>query len=328
MPGVEITSLGRVDGTLAALAVSGDVLATCVERRVEISTGVRAGRLVPAHSWTVPADIGAVALAPSGRYLVMWSAARDAIAVQPTDGGPPVMQFTGDLPGRPTTAAAIAETPNGELLVTSTERHRLQVRRLDTGELLHDELVREPRPFFYRFLVPLSDGDTVIAIGYYIDETKDSLVALSIGSLLTENDYLPHTLHRPELHDYAYRLTAGPCGPAEAVFFRDPEHDEDENDPVDRNRLDVTGIHGLYVRRLSDRAVVETVPIDVSVPSGSALAATEHNFVLAVDDGALVVPRSRSASTLVPANQVTVDPLTGRTVLASLNGELRLLTPT
>ncbi|WP_290051603.1 hypothetical protein [Amycolatopsis solani] len=328
VPGVDIAVLGQADARLTALAAAGDVLATCVGRRVEVSTGLDAGRLVPNSSWVQPDDVGTLSVAPSGRFLLLRSAAGDAIEVRPTDGAPPLVRLAGDLPGRPTTAAAIAATPDGELLISSTERNRLQVRRLATGELLRDELVREPRGFFFSSLVPMLDGDTVIAIGYYADETKDSLVALSLRRLLTEDGYLLPTFHRPALQDYAYRLAAGPCGPAVAAFYRDPEDDEDpeDDDEDDPNRLDVAGIRGLYLRRLSDRAVLGTAPVDLAVPTGVTLAGTEHHVVLALSEGALVVPRSGAAGTLVPAAHVAVDPRSGRSVLAATDGRLRLLT--
>ena len=321
MPGVEITRLGQLDGAPTALAVAGDVLATCAGRRVTISTGLDSGRPVPNASWTEPADVGTLALAPSGRFLLLRSAAGDAIEARTTDDGRSVLRLAGDLPGRSTTAAAVT----GELLISSTERNRLRIHRLDTGDLLHDELVRDPRRFYYRFLIPLPDQDTIVAIGYYADETKDSLVALSLRRLLTEDGYLSHTLHRPALHDYAYRLAAGPCGPSAAVFYRDPEDDEDDADEDDTNRLDVTGIHGLYVRRLSDRAVIETVPLDTTVLTGTVLAGTQNHFVVALAAGVLLVPRSGAATTLVPAERVAVDATTGRCVLASADGQLRLL---
>lgn len=321
MPGVRITSLGQLDGPPTALAVAGDVLATCVGRRVTISTGLDSGRLVPNASWTEPADVGTLTLAPSGRFVLLRSAAGDAIEVRATEDGRSVRRLVGDLPGRSTTAATIA----GDLLVSSTERNRLEVRRLTTGDLLHDELVRQPRVFYYRYLVPLSDQDTVVAIGYYVDETKDSLVALSLRRLLTEDGYLSRTLHRPALHDYAYQLAAGPCGPAAMVCHRDPEDDEDDADEDDINRLDVTGIRGLYVRRLSDRAVIDTVPLDATVPSGTVLAGTEHHVLVALAAGVLVVPRSGAAPTLMPGERMAVDATTGRCVSVSADGQLRLL---
>lgn len=145
---MHISILGQADGPVTALAVAGDILATCAGRCVAINTGLNSGRLVPNGSWVQPEDVGTLAIAPSGRFLLLRSAAGDAIEVRPTDGGPPLVRLDGDLPGRPTTAAAIAATPQGELLLSSTERNRLQVRRMATGELLHDELVRTPRGFF------------------------------------------------------------------------------------------------------------------------------------------------------------------------------------
>ena len=118
----------------------------------------------------------------------------------------------------------------------------------------------------------------MIAIGSYAAEMKESLVGISLRRLLAEEGYLSRTLHRPPLTDYAYELAAGPCGPSAAVFYRDPEDNEDpdqgEEDNDDPNRLDVRGIHGLYVRRLSDLAVVETTRIDAAVPTGAALMGT------------------------------------------------------
>jgi hypothetical protein len=328
MPGVDISTLGRTDADLVALAMAGDVLATSDGRRVEVSSGVRSGALTPVATWVEPVPVGELALAPSGRHLLLRSAAGDAVEVRSTGGGPPLVRLEGEIPGRPLAIAAIAATPDGELLVASVERMRLQVRRLDTGAVLHDELVDRPRAFLHRVLAPMTDGDTMIAIGSYWAEMKESLVPLSLGRLLTEEGYLSRTLHRPPFKDYAHELTAGPCGASSAVFYRDPEDDEDpdEDDEEDPNRLDVRGIHGLYVRRLSGGVVVETIPIDAAVTTGAAMAGTEHHVVVALPQGALVVPRSGAPATLVPARLVAIDPRASRCVLASGDGHLRLLT--
>jgi len=331
MPGVAVSILGRADAGLGALAVSGDLLAMCGGRRVSIRSGVSGGRLVPGASWEEPGDVGELALAPSGRFLLLRSAAGDAIEVRRTDGGASVMRLEA-VPGRPFAAGAIAATPDGELLVASVEHKRLEVRRLDTAEVLHDELVELPRGFFYRHLVPMLDGDSVVAIGYYAGEGKDTLVVISLRRLLTEAGYLPRAVRPVPLIDDAYRLAAGPCGPSAAVIYRDPEDGEDpeEDDEeldelVDPNRLDVHGVHGLYVRRLSDLAVAETIASDVDLPTGTTLAGTGKHVVAATEGGALVVPRSGGAATLVPAARVAVDARAGRCVLAAADGELRLL---
>jgi hypothetical protein len=238
------------------------------------------------------------------------------------------MRLEGEIAGVPLAVAAIVSTPDRELMIISLERMRLQVRDMQTGELLHDEIVDRPRGFLYRFFVPMEDGDTVVAIGSYAGEMKDSLVALSLRRLLVEEGYLPRAVSRPAMTDYAYRLAAGPCGPSAAIFYRDPEDDEqmDDEDSADSNRLDIHGVCGLYVRRLADRAVLETVPIDAAVPSGAALAGTDHHVVVAIREGALIVPRSRAPATLLPGRPLAVDTRTPQCVLASDDGALRLLT--
>src|SRR5581483_875533 len=235
--------------------------------------------------------------------------------------------------GRPWAVGAIATSSYGEVLISSVEPKRLQLHGLDSGgELLHDELVDHPRGFYYRFLVPMTDADTVAGIGYFPEEGRDSLVLISLHRLLAEPGYLADAVHRLPLLDDAYKLAAGPCGPAAAVFYRDPEDDEDAEDEgeeiEDHDRYDVYGIHGLYIRRLDDPSVVEAIPIDVTVPAGASLAGSERHIVAAVEDGALVALRSGEAATLVPAHRVALDPCGNRCVLAGADGEIRLLSLT
>jgi hypothetical protein len=325
--GMKTSMLGHAGAELAAIAVSGDVLATCTGRRIEISSGVISSRLKKRATWEEPAEVGTLALAPSGRFLMLRSASGDAIEVRRTDGGASLARLEAE-PGRPFAVGTIAGTPDGELLVASIEPKRLEVRHLDTGEKLHDELVERPRGFFHRFLVPLTDGDTVVGIGYYGGEGKDTLAGISLRRLLTEDGYLAWILNRRPPIDEAYQLAAGPCGQAGAVFYRDPGDGEDPEDECrdDPNRLNVYGVRGLYVRRLSDLSVVGTTPMQpAAVSTGAALTGTEHHFVMAVADGALVVPRSGAPATLLPATRIAIDTGGGRCVLASEDGELRLL---
>jgi len=60
------------------------------------------------------------------------------------------------------------------------------------------------------------------------------------------------------------------------VGYRDPEDGEGPEQDVleDPNRLDVHGLHGLYVRNLGDLSVIETLPVDASIPTGTAIFGT------------------------------------------------------
>src|SRR5262245_56123717 len=127
MRGVDASILGRGEADLAALAVAGDVLATAAGRRVEIRKGVDAGSLVPSASWEEPAGVGELALAPSGRFVLIRTPAGDTIEVRATDGGASLVRLEAEA-GRPFAVGAIAATPDGELLVASVELKRLEVR--------------------------------------------------------------------------------------------------------------------------------------------------------------------------------------------------------
>jgi hypothetical protein len=324
MSGVESSIVGRTDPS-ATLAVAGDLLASCVHGRVTIFSGLTVGNLVPYASWESGAT-RQLGLAPSGHFLLERSTGGDAIEVRRTDSGASVVRVQAES-GRPWVVGAIVSTQNEELLVASVEPRLLQVHRLDSGEILRHDLVRQPSGFTYAHLVPMTDGDTVAAVGHYPGEGKESLVFLSLRRLLTEPGYLAQATHRSRAVDDAYQLAAGPCGSAAAVVYRDPEDGEDPEDdePDDPNRIDVYGMRGLYVRRLSDLAVVQEVPVDIPVPTGTTLAGTPEHLVAALDSGALVVPRSGAPAIVENATTVAMDPRSGWVVLATASGDLRLL---
>jgi hypothetical protein len=251
---------------------------------------------------------------------------RDAIEVRRTEDGASVVRLEAEA-GRPWAVGAIVAAQDEEVLIASIQPKGLQVHRLGSGEVPHNGRYPQSGGFTYEFLVPMSDGDTVAAIGYRPGEGKESLVFLSVRRLLTEPEYLQRAVDRSASVDDAYLLAAGPCGPAAAVVYRDPEDGEDpeEDELDDPNRLDVYGVRGLYVRRLSDMAVIQDVHIGAVVPTGTALAGTQDHFVAALENGVLVVPRSGAPATLVPATTAAMDARSGRLVLATAEGELRLL---
>jgi len=321
-PDVRLRVIRRYGPPPAALAIAGDLIAT----------GDAAGRVElfvpdvpePLARWP---GIGAgqqVSLAPSGAAVLLRSAAGDLLELRRANDGHLVARLAARYPGVPLATGTIVGTPYGEVLVASTERMRLRIVDVPTGAVRLDVRVERPRGFEYQSVVPTGDPDTVIAIGRYASEMKDSLIALSLRGLLTDAEYLPRTVARPAVTDYAYRLAAGPGAGGEAVFYRDPEDDEDdENDP---NRLDVHGIHGYYVRRLADRALVAG-PVDGPAPAGDLLAATAHHILAPVSAGVQVIPRSGGTPTVVPATVIGMDPRAPRCVLDSPGtGDLRLLT--
>ncbi|MEN3357825.1 MAG: hypothetical protein V7637_1807 [Mycobacteriales bacterium] len=309
---------------VAALALSGSLLAiadddgTVSLRPVDVA-GPDLLR------WRPDFAAGRVDLSGSGTALLVRSRAGDLIEVRDVRSGSS-FQLVSAVPGIPLAVGGFAWHGQREILLASTGAGRLQVIDPASGQVLSDRPVRAPRGLVYRGFSAMADRDSVIAVGYYADEAKDSLVRLSVSRLLAEDGYLEAALHRPEFGDYAYRLAAGPAGPDQAVIYRDAEDDEDPDDEEDDpNRPDVHGLNGVYFRRLDDAVAGQRIPFTTEIRTGDPIFATPSFVAIATAAGLRSVDRSTGTAMLLPAGATAVHPSTTRAVVWA-GGRLSLIT--
>jgi hypothetical protein len=309
------------DRPLTALGLRGD--------RVALGSGSRAtvasiGAATAVWSRELDWVVRRLELSRSGRFLLAESKAGDALEVWDVERDRRAARFDS---ARPVVRGALAY--DRDLLVVAPAEYELEGHDLEAGERLFAGSTRKPRAFSFERIVPAADGDTLLALGHYFGEGRDSLLVFSLDAIARDSEEAARvTATRKPFDDYAYRLAAGPCGPEHVVVFRDPgddeEPDEDDDDPPDR---DVFGYRGLYVRSLRDGSLVERVPYDGPLVTGDPLLGTDRLVAVGSRERLDLVPRGGAAETAeqVAAAAVAFDPAENLVAYVDSDGGLRLL---
>jgi hypothetical protein len=267
--------------------------------------------------------VGRLELSRTGRFLLAESKAGDALEVWDVERDGRAARFDS---GRPVVRGAFAY--DRDLLVVAPAEYELEGYELETGERQFAASTRKPRAFSFERIVPAADGDTLLALGHYFGEGRDSLLVLSLDAIARDPAEAARvTVTRKPFDDYAYRLAAGPCGPEHVVVFRDPgddeDPDEDDDDPQDR---DVFGHRGLYVRRLRDGSLVERIPHDGPLVTGDPLLGTERLVAVASRERLDLVPRGDAGSAeQVAAAVIAFDPAENLVAYVDPDGRLTLI---
>jgi hypothetical protein len=310
---------------VVALALSGSLLAIADEDGgISVrSVGARhpSGEI---QRWQPGFPISAIGMSESGSALFARSQDGYRLEVRGIDGESS-LRLTPTVPNVPLAVGVFARLDRDDIFVASTEAMRLQAFHPTSGELLIDRRVSRPRGFAYRNFSAMGDRDSVIALGYYMDEGKDSLVKVSLSRLLKDDEeYLANTLYRPDLTDYAYRLAAGPSGAEQAVIYRDAEDDE-EDDEDDSNGMDLHGFNGIYFRRLSDGAPGQRIPFTTAVTTGDPIFASGSFVALGTRTALQLVDRATGTTMSMPTGAIAFHPPTSR-VVAWAAGKLFMVT--
>ena len=242
---------------------------------VSLETGERiwsrTTRSEPAH----------VRLSRTGRHLLVFAADRLSCELWSVDQGVRIAGFEreGRTP-QPLTVSFMVDRAGRELFLLSRKDMVLESFAAHDATRIFSVDCRNPLAYHFTALVPMADGDTVIAIGCQASEGKDSFYRFSLGLCVSDPDLsgrMEATNREPA--DYAYRVAAGPCGSDALVAFRDPEDDETLEDD-ERPRDALHSFKGLYVRRLGDLEVVERIPYDAPLATGAILMGTEDAIVV------------------------------------------------
>jgi hypothetical protein len=129
-------------------------------------------------------------------------------------------------------------------------------------------------------ILPL-DAQWLAIGGYHDGEARD--FALAIPALETPRD--PMILYgalyeKPSVMEWGYRATVGPAGPGHAVFFRDPEWEDEEppDDPTEAFR-------GIVIWDLNLMRAVRRVEYDGEVESGATIGANGNCAAVTLKNG-------------------------------------------
>ena len=233
-------------------------------------------------------------------------------------------------PGRTGSAVvALASAGDREYVLVSTASGELRAHELPEGAPVVE--VSTP-PFVFEHFVPVAGGETVIALGHYLSEGRDSLLTFAMSSLLSDPGIVERVVAgHLGIDDYAYALAAGPCARDAVVIYRDPEDeeqpsepDEDEDAPPDRR--DVYGFHGFYLRRLADAALLDRVEAGMGIATGTEVFATGSTIVVRRRDRVEILDRRHPTAALASLGGTIhgFDPERGRIVSATPDGGLEI----
>jgi hypothetical protein len=152
-------------------------------------------------------------------------------------------------------------------------------------------------------------------------------VDFSLAALARDPDAAQQALRGGRLYDQGYCLALGWCGPQQVVVYRDPEDAEEPEDAEGSGQEDVCGLRCLYVRRLTDGALLQRMAHQAPLVSGAALRGTSHMLLLACPDRIELVPRCEDGTPFcLPARAAAIDRFSLRALLIDPAGKPTLVT--
>jgi hypothetical protein len=174
------------------------------------------------------------------------------------------------------------------------------------------------------------DGDTIMALGHQPSERKDSFYRFSLV-LCRDNPEMAGRMDpaHTEPSEYAYRVAVGPCGPDALVAFRDARDREvlEEGEAQDNP---LYGFNGIYVRRLTDCAVVERLAYGGPIETGAPIMGTQDAIVVARGHELDVIERAMPAPAIqtlaTGGRQYLLEPATGMIYELAADGAIDALT--
>lgn len=278
-----------------------------------------------------PGAIGA-RLSPGGRRLLVDGPAAASCELISVDDGAVLARFPRDPDDRQTVNASfLVDRAGDDIAIVSRQALVLEGFRADDATPVFRIECRNPIAYYFADPVAMLDGDTIIALGHQLSESKDSFYRFSLA--LCRDD--PETAgHMERIHtepsEYAYRVAVGPCGADALVAFRNARDREVlDEDEIHDNPL--YGFNGLYVRRLADGAVLERVPYDAPIDTGAPVMATRDAIVVVRGDGVDLVERGTTAPaiqslTSAGGQRYVLEPPTGTIYELGADGAIDALT--
>jgi hypothetical protein len=212
-----------------------------------------------------------------------------------------VLQIDAADPARQRIDGTFCRVRGQDIVLCTRQGSELEGYRLDGTPLF----AYSCETFRFSQLIAFDEEQSLLALGFFDGESKDSLAVVDLGRASTDNDSLFAQFRtKSGVTDYAYRLEAAPCGRDAFVAFRDPE--DDESDDAD-GRRELYGYRGLYVRRL-DGSAIERLTTD-ALPSDHHVIAGGRTWIAIAgpDDVRLLPRRGPGTERIVRGTCVAID---------------------
>lgn len=250
--------------------------------------------------------VGGLSVSASGRFGLVRERRHNRVTVVDLVDGSSALSF-GASDGRSYSAVAEFGTLDGhDVLYVCRTPYTLDVVSLPDGGLIGSALYRTATPFEFTSIHPVGE-EFVVTLGSGVSEGYLALLTVSVPELLADPSAAGTEFRRRRWpFDYVHALSAGPCGTDSVVAHRDPLIDDDEvpepdEDEEEEPNDDIEDLHGFYVRRLGDNALLDRIPYDGTVPDGSPMFGTDAVIVVGLRDRVAAFARSAAA---VPTAEV------------------------
>ena len=281
------------------------------------------------RSLTCP-GASSVRLAPDGRRLLVHGPGALSCELISLDDGAVVARFERPARDRQTVNTSfLVDRLGAAIVLVSRENMVLEGFRADDAAPVFRIECRRPIAYYFADPVAMLDGDTIMALGHQPSEGKDSFYRFSLV-MCRDNPELAGRMD-PDYtgpSEYAYRVCVGPCGSDALVAFRDARDREVlEDGEVHDNPL--YGFNGIYVRRLTDGAVVERLAYDGPIETGAPIMGTPDAIAVARGDALDIIERAVSApavqSLATAGGRYLLEPATGAIYALSAEGAIDAL---
>lgn len=138
--------------------------------------------------------------------------------------------------------------------------------------------------------------------GYLDGEQYDSILAIPSAGMLSDTDALQAAVTDPvAVREWGYKIAAGPVGNSHAVFYRDPEWDDDDppDDPAESFR-------GFVIWNLAEKRVEQRIAHKCDVASAGAIGGDGDRIAIATAGRVNLVRRATGETRSIEA--IALDP--------------------
>lgn len=225
-------------------------------------------------------ELDAHEVSPDGEYVLGLGDDSKMAAIWEVRTTRRLLQFSGDPEHRQSLRAGLGVF-GGDLYGFFYTRNK-HVSVINVADGTERGWMATTGTFWFHVSRVLTLDDRYLAIqGHHDGEARDAAVAIPALEASRDPMILYSALYeKPSVKEWGYRVAVGPAGQGHAVFFRDPEWEDEEppDDPTEAFR-------GIVIWDLNLMRAVRRLEYDGEVESGAAIGANDRCAALTLKDG-------------------------------------------
>jgi hypothetical protein len=253
--------------------------------------------------WSADWDVYSLEMTPDGEFLLALGDDGKRASIWEVRSGRKLLDYAGNVNRRQSLRAGLGLFDRELYALFYNYSNNVAVVRVRDGA--HTGWMATTGMIWYHVsrFTPLNDRWLAIQ-GYHDGESRETIVAFPALDVVADPMVLYSALsERPSVLEWGYRAAVGPGGEGHAVFFRDPEWDEDEEPEDDSNEA----FRGLVFWDLDRREVVQRVPYNGDPQPETLIGANARRAVVPLKGGGLDVVSLEDGS-VVRAQGTALDP--------------------